>query len=60
MTGFQHVHPALVADGTWSVPLALTSGDWRAIARADGTLAAAPAGEASTQEAEHGSDGHSH
>jgi hypothetical protein len=32
MTGFQHVHPALAADGTWSVPLALTPGDWRVFA----------------------------
>ena len=28
-TGFQHVHPELAADGTWSTDLALTSGEWR-------------------------------
>lgn len=32
MTGFQHVHPELAADGTWSAPLALTSGEWRVFA----------------------------
>ncbi|MCV2488128.1 hypothetical protein OF117_02020 [Geodermatophilus sp. YIM 151500] len=29
LTGYQHVHPDLAADGTWTVPLALTAGDWR-------------------------------
>lgn len=29
MSGFQHVHPELAADGTWSAPLGLTPGDWR-------------------------------
>jgi hypothetical protein len=28
-TGFQHVHPELAADGTWSTDLALTAGEWR-------------------------------
>ena len=28
-TGFQHVHPELAADGTWSTRLALTAGQWR-------------------------------
>lgn len=28
-TGFQHVHPTLSEDGTWSVPLDLTAGTWR-------------------------------
>jgi hypothetical protein len=32
LTGFQHVHPALDASGTWTVPLALTSGSWRVFA----------------------------
>jgi hypothetical protein len=28
-TGFQHVHPELAADGTWSTRLALSPGAWR-------------------------------
>lgn len=33
LTGYQHVHPELSADGTWSVQVNLpTSGRWRAIA----------------------------
>src|SRR4051794_35677131 len=32
LTGFQHVHPALGADGTWRIPLALTPGTWRLFA----------------------------
>jgi hypothetical protein len=32
VTGFQHVHPTLAADGTWSTDLALTPGDWRLFA----------------------------
>lgn len=32
LTGFQHVHPQLAADGTWSIPLHLTAGDWRLFA----------------------------
>ncbi len=32
MTGFQHVHPTLSSDGTWSVPLDLSAGDWRIFA----------------------------
>ena len=31
-TGFQHVHPELAADGTWSVPIDLTAGEWRVFA----------------------------
>ncbi len=31
-TGFQHVHPTLAADGTWSTRLNLTSGSWRLFA----------------------------
>ncbi len=30
--GFQHVHPTLADDGTWSVPLNLTAGTWRIFA----------------------------
>ena len=32
MTGFQHVHPQLTADGTWHTKLSLTPGDWRVFA----------------------------
>lgn len=32
VSGFQHVHPARAADGTWSVPLDLTAGTWRLFA----------------------------
>ncbi|GAW49749.1 MULTISPECIES: hypothetical protein [unclassified Nocardioides] len=32
LTGFQHVHPTLATDGTWSTDLALTPGDWRLFA----------------------------
>jgi hypothetical protein len=32
LTGFQHVHPELGADGTWRVPLALDPGAWRLFA----------------------------
>ncbi len=38
-SGFQHVHPVMTADGTWSVPLELTAGTWRLFADFD------PAGE---------------
>jgi hypothetical protein len=31
-TGFQHVHPEMAADGTWSTTLDLTSGHWRLFA----------------------------
>ena len=31
-TGFQHVHPVLAADGTWTTPLDLTPGQWRVFA----------------------------
>lgn len=30
--GFQHVHPELYPDGTWSVPVDLTAGSWRIFA----------------------------
>ncbi|WP_395295064.1 hypothetical protein ACF9IK_17125 [Kitasatospora hibisci] len=30
LTGFQHLHPEMAADGTWTAPLAaLTAGSWR-------------------------------
>ncbi|MYW07478.1 hypothetical protein GT034_03825 [Streptomyces sp. SID2563] len=33
LTGFQHIHPAMAADGTWSADLAaLTPGEWRMFA----------------------------
>lgn len=32
LSGFQHVHPILAGDGTWSSDLALTAGDWRLFA----------------------------
>lgn len=32
LSGFQHVHPTLDPEGTWSVPLSLTSGQWRIFA----------------------------
>ena len=35
LTGYQHVHPELAADGTWSVPLDLTAGTWRLFADFD-------------------------
>jgi hypothetical protein len=35
LTGYQHVHPELVADGTWSIPLDLTAGTWRLFADFD-------------------------
>lgn len=31
-TGFQHVHPELATDGTWSVAVDLTPGPWRVLA----------------------------
>ena len=31
-SGFQHVHPTLDANGTWSVPVDLTPGAWRVFA----------------------------
>jgi hypothetical protein len=31
-TGFQHVHPTMDADGRWTTPLDLTSGQWRVYA----------------------------
>ncbi|WP_019874835.1 hypothetical protein [Sporichthya polymorpha] len=35
LTGFQHVHPTLAPDGTWSVPLNLSAGTWRLFADFD-------------------------
>ncbi|MEV7777673.1 hypothetical protein [Kitasatospora sp. NPDC088351] len=33
LTGFQHLHPEMAADGTWTAPLtALAPGDWRVYA----------------------------
>jgi hypothetical protein len=40
LTGYQHVHPRLATDGTWSIPLDLTAGTWRLFADFD------PAGDA--------------
>ncbi|MBB5788292.1 hypothetical protein [Jiangella mangrovi] len=31
-TGYQHVHPTRGADGTWSIPLDLTPGEWKVFA----------------------------
>ena len=39
LSGYQHVHPELAPDGTWSIPLDLTPGAWRLFADFD------PAGE---------------
>jgi hypothetical protein len=35
LTGYQHVHPELAADGTWSTPLDVTAGTWRLFADFD-------------------------
>jgi hypothetical protein len=32
LSGYQHVHPELAADGTWTAPLDLTPGEWRLFA----------------------------
>ncbi|TKJ28883.1 hypothetical protein [Blastococcus sp. CCUG 61487] len=32
LTGYQHVHPEMDADGVWRVPLELTPGSWRVFA----------------------------
>jgi hypothetical protein len=32
LSGFQHVHPTLGPDGTWTTPLALAPGSWRVLA----------------------------
>jgi hypothetical protein len=32
LSGFQHVHPTLAPDGSWTTPLALTPGSWRVFA----------------------------
>ncbi|WP_448638750.1 hypothetical protein [Geodermatophilus sp. URMC 63] len=34
LTGYQHVHPDLAPDGTWTTTLALTPGSWRVVADA--------------------------
>ncbi|MGY1662763.1 hypothetical protein ACI78Q_16205 [Geodermatophilus sp. SYSU D00705] len=31
LTGYQHLHPELGADGTWRTPVALTAGSWRVV-----------------------------
>jgi hypothetical protein len=35
LSGYQHVHPELAADGTWTTPLDLTAGTWRLFADFD-------------------------
>jgi len=40
-TGFQHVHPQMAADGTWTTTLDLTAGQWRLFADFKATGAAA-------------------
>ena len=40
-TGFQHVHPVMAADGTWTTTLDLTAGQWRLFADFKATGAAA-------------------
>lgn len=35
LSGFQHLHPALADDGTWTVDAALTPGQWRVFADFD-------------------------
>ncbi len=35
LTGFQHVHPTLDDDGTWTTDVALTAGQWRIFADFD-------------------------
>jgi len=42
LSGFQHVHPTLDADGTWSTTLDLTPGVWRVLADFDPAGAAEP------------------
>ncbi|RBY90549.1 hypothetical protein [Blastococcus sp. TF02A-26] len=37
LSGYQHVHPELAPDGTWTVPLDLTPGSWRVVADATPT-----------------------
>ena len=32
LSGYQHVHPEMAADGTWTAPLTLTPGSWRLVA----------------------------
>ncbi len=32
LSGYQHLHPVLAPDGTWTTPVALTPGAWRVIA----------------------------
>ncbi|SDO49042.1 hypothetical protein SAMN05428965_4180 [Geodermatophilus sp. DSM 45219] len=31
LAGYQHVHPEMAADGTWTAPLTLTPGSWRLV-----------------------------
>jgi hypothetical protein len=35
LAGYQHVHPELATDGTWSIPLDLSAGTWRLFADFD-------------------------
>ncbi len=42
LSGYQHVHPEMAADGTWTAPLTLTPGSWRLVAD---TTPAAPGGD---------------
>ncbi|WP_245794561.1 hypothetical protein [Geodermatophilus nigrescens] len=37
LTGYQHLHPELSPDGTWTTPVALTPGSWRVLADATPT-----------------------
>ena len=37
LTGYQHLHPALAPDGTWTTTVALTPGSWRVLADATPT-----------------------
>ncbi|TFV57126.1 hypothetical protein E4P41_14855 [Geodermatophilus sp. DF01-2] len=32
LSGYQHVHPEMAADGTWTAPLTLAPGSWRLVA----------------------------
>ena len=42
LSGYQHVHPEMAADGTWTAPLTLTPGSWRLVAD---TIPAGTAGD---------------
>ncbi|MGY1822111.1 hypothetical protein [Geodermatophilus sp. SYSU D00079] len=37
LTGYQHLHPELGADGTWRTPVTLTPGSWRVVVDATPT-----------------------